>query len=158
MIFLGRRGHRRCADVVGRLPHDADLRCGQSKRPWPSTWSSWWCHHGLVFIAAAFNENNSNYLTASPDFTSDGFGSNNSYLMSSDTILLKWACPGLFFFSWFSHTNFTEKTVGVSGIRTRIVGVESEHADHLTTTTDLFKPLIAFSILHQSFEWMSGWC
>ena len=37
-------------------------------------------------------------------------------------------------FSSFSNTNFTEKTVGFSGIRTRIVGVEGKHADHLTTT------------------------
>ena len=48
----------------------------------------------------------------------------------------KWANPGLFFvyFRFFKHNN-TEKTVGFSGIRTRIVGVEGEHADHLTTTT-----------------------
>ena len=32
-------------------------------------------------------------------------------------------------FSFFSNPNFTEKTVGVSGIRTRIVGI-GEHADH----------------------------
>ena len=38
-------------------------------------------------------------------------------------------------FSFFSNSNFTEKTVGFSGIRTRIVGVKSEHADHETTTT-----------------------
>ena len=38
-------------------------------------------------------------------------------------------------FSFFSHTNFTEKTVGIRGIQTRIIGVEGEHADHLTTTT-----------------------
>ena len=37
----------------------------------------------------------------------------------------------------FSNTNLTEKTVGISGIRTRIVGVEGEHADHLTTTTTM---------------------
>ena len=48
----------------------------------------------------------------------------------------KWANPGLFcLFSLFSNTNFTEKTVDVSKIRTRIDGVEVEHADHLTTTT-----------------------
>ena len=41
----------------------------------------------------------------------------------------------LLLFSFFSNTNVTEKTVGVSGIRTRIVWVEGEHADHLTTTT-----------------------
>ena len=29
----------------------------------------------------------------------------------------------------------TLKIVDLSGIRTRIVGVEDEHADHLTTTT-----------------------
>ena len=40
-------------------------------------------------------------------------------------------------FLFFSDTNFTGKTVGVSGIQTRIVGVEGEHADHLTTTTFL---------------------
>ena len=30
---------------------------------------------------------------------------------------------------------FYRKIVDLSGIRTRIVGVEGEHADHLTTTT-----------------------
>ena len=44
----------------------------------------------------------------------------------------KWASFSLF--SFFSNTNGTEKTVGFSGIRTKIVGVEGEHADHLTTT------------------------
>ena len=38
-------------------------------------------------------------------------------------------------FSFFSNTNFTEKTVGFSGIQTRIIGVEGEHGDHFTTTT-----------------------
>ena len=41
-------------------------------------------------------------------------------------------------FCWFSlflNAKFTEKTVGFSGIRTQIVAVEGEHADHLTTTT-----------------------
>ena len=40
-------------------------------------------------------------------------------------------------FCWtsvFSSTNFTEETVGVSEIQTRIVQVEGEHSDHLTTT------------------------
>ena len=48
----------------------------------------------------------------------------------------KWANPGLFLFIFilFKH-NFTEKTVGFTGIRTRIVEVEGEQADHLTTTT-----------------------
>ena len=42
--------------------------------------------------------------------------------------------PGLFLFNsfLFKH-NFYRKTVGFSRIRTRIVGVEGEHADHLTT-------------------------
>ena len=30
-----------------------------------------------------------------------------------------------------------KRTEGFSGIQTRIVGVEGEHADHLSTTTDL---------------------
>ena len=56
--------------------------------------------------------------------------------------LKKWANPGLFFclFSFFSNTNFTEKTLGVSRIRARIVGAEGKHADQLTTTT---APLVA---------------
>ena len=41
--------------------------------------------------------------------------------------------PFLFIFVFFSNTNFIEKTVGFSGIRTRIVGLEGEHADRLTT-------------------------
>ena len=41
--------------------------------------------------------------------------------------------PHFCLFSFFSNTNFTEKNVGLSGIRTRIV--EGKHADHLTTTT-----------------------
>ena len=48
----------------------------------------------------------------------------------------KWTNPASFcLFSYFSNTNFTEKTVGFSGIRTRIVGVVGKHPDHLTTTT-----------------------
>ena len=38
----------------------------------------------------------------------------------------------LFIFVLFKH-NFTEKTVGFSGIRTRVVRVEGEQADYLTT-------------------------
>ena len=45
--------------------------------------------------------------------------------------------PLFCFFCSFLNTNFTGKTVDVSGIRTRIVGVEGEHTDHLTTTTAL---------------------
>ena len=45
------------------------------------------------------------------------------------------ARPLFCLFSFFSNTNFTEKMVGVSRIRTRIVRVEGEYADHLTTTT-----------------------
>ena len=37
-------------------------------------------------------------------------------------------------FSFFSNT-MLQKTVSFSGIRTRIVGIEGKHADHLTTTT-----------------------
>ena len=35
------------------------------------------------------------------------------------------------------QTKFLQKKLGVSGIWIRIVGVEGEHADHLTTTTAL---------------------
>ena len=46
------------------------------------------------------------------------------------------ANPGLslFIFVLFKHS-FYRKNLGFSGIRTRIVRVEGEHADHLTTTT-----------------------
>ena len=37
----------------------------------------------------------------------------------------------LFVYFLFSTTNFTENC----GFRTQLVGVEGEHADHLTTTT-----------------------
>ena len=40
----------------------------------------------------------------------------------------------LFIFVRFNHKLY-RKTVGISGIGTRIVGVEGEHADHLTITT-----------------------
>ena len=46
--------------------------------------------------------------------------------------------PGPFWFIFrFFQTHITEKTVGFSRIRTRIVRLEGEHADHLTTTTAL---------------------
>ena len=44
--------------------------------------------------------------------------------------------PLFWIFLIFSKTHYTEKTVGFSGIRTRIVGVEGDQGDHLTTTTD----------------------
>ena len=54
-------------------------------------------------------------------------------------------------FSFFSNTNFTEKDEGVSGIRTRIVGVEDKSADHLTTTT-------AQSLLSLNANFYKIWC
>ena len=44
----------------------------------------------------------------------------------------------LFIFVLFKLT-FYRKNVGFSGIRTWIIRVEGEHADHLTTTTTRFK-------------------
>ena len=45
--------------------------------------------------------------------------------------LKNWANPGLFLFIFvLFNNNFTEKIVDFSGNRTRIVGVEGEHADH----------------------------
>ena len=56
--------------------------------------------------------------------------------------------PGLFLFI-FVHfkQSFTEKSVGISGIRTRIVGVEGKHANPLTTTTDQSFIFIGLRIL-----------
>ena len=51
-------------------------------------------------------------------------------------LFFKWAIPGLFLCisDLFKH-KFYRKYIDVCGIRTRIVRVEGEHADHLTTTT-----------------------
>ena len=48
----------------------------------------------------------------------------------------KWTNPASFLFilALFIHKSY-RRNVGLSGIRTRIVGVEGELADHLTTTT-----------------------
>ena len=66
---------------------------------------------------------------------------------NTTTFLMGWSCclshflkkngptPASFcLFLFFSNTIFTEKTADISGIGTRIVRVEGEHADHLTTT------------------------
>ena len=56
----------------------------------------------------------------------------------------------LFCFSFISNTNFTEKAAGVSGIRTWIVGLEGELADHLTTTTTALCLYYLLVLLHQA--------
>ena len=43
--------------------------------------------------------------------------------------------PVFVYFRSFQTKILQKKALGFSGIRTRIVGVEGEHADHLTTTT-----------------------
>ena len=43
--------------------------------------------------------------------------------------------PLLFIFVLFKHKFYKKNTVDVSGIRTRIVGLEGEYLDHLTTPT-----------------------
>ena len=60
----------------------------------------------------------------------------NSFYQEPTAALIKWANPGLFLFIFilFKH-KFTNKTLGFSRIRSRIVGYEGEHDDHLTTTT-----------------------
>ena len=45
--------------------------------------------------------------------------------------------PLFVYFHPFQTQIIQEKTVGFSGIQTRIVGVEGKHAEHLTTTTAL---------------------
>ena len=50
----------------------------------------------------------------------------------------KWPTQASFcLFSFFSNTIFYRKNCRLSMIRTRIVGVVGEQADHLTTTTAL---------------------
>ena len=46
----------------------------------------------------------------------------------------------------------TLKIVDLSGIRTRIVGVEDEHADHLTTPTANGTFKVSLSLCGQSYE------
>ena len=48
----------------------------------------------------------------------------------------------LFVYFHSFQTQYYRKTLGFSGIRTRIVGVEGEHADHLTTTMAL--PILVY--------------
>ena len=54
-----------------------------------------------------------------------------------EMILFKWANPGLFLFIFaiFQCKFYSRKNVCFSKIRTWIVGIEGQHADHLTTTT-----------------------
>ena len=61
----------------------------------------------------------------------------------------KRANPGLFLFILVFSITIYRKIVDLSGIRTRIVGVEGEHADHLTTTTAHLYLLLKF---YFSFE------
>ena len=66
--------------------------------------------------------------------------------------LFKWANPGLFLFIFVRlNVNFYRNIVNWSGIRTKIVGVEGEHADHLTTinahlVTDLASPICILNL------------
>ena len=54
----------------------------------------------------------------------------------NQSIFSNGSTPASFYlFSFLSNINCTEKTVGFSWIGTCIVGVEGEHADHMTTTT-----------------------
>ena len=53
--------------------------------------------------------------------------------------------PLFVYFRSFQTQILQEKTVSVSRIRTWIVGVDGEHADHLTTTTAIL--LTTYSVL-----------
>ena len=53
--------------------------------------------------------------------------------------------PRFVYFRSFQTQILQEKTVSVSRIRTWIVGVDGEHADHLTTTTAIL--LTTYSVL-----------
>ena len=62
--------------------------------------------------------------------------STNDLMTLSTFLFLECANHGLFYclFSFFQQ-RFNRKIVYLSGIRTRIVRAEGEHADHLTNTT-----------------------
>ena len=58
-------------------------------------------------------------------------------------------------FSFFSNTNFTEKTVGVSQIWTWIVRVQGKHADNLTTT--MAQPFWLFELPRNNNNLIFSW-
>ena len=58
--------------------------------------------------------------------------------------------PRVYFLSFQSQ--ILQKTVGISEIRTQIVRVEGEHADHLTTTTAQSKN--TYMLRLQSVTWL----
>ena len=68
---------------------------------------------------------------------------------------LKWTFPGLFFtyFRSFQTIIWQNKTVELSRIQTRIIGVEGEHADHLPTTTAL-----CFAVLDNTAMVLGRYC
>ena len=57
-------------------------------------------------------------------------------------VFLKWLSPAFFHLFSFFSVNFQNKTVYFNRIRTRM-GIEGEHADHLTTTTAL-SPILSY--------------
>ena len=92
---------------------------------------TWWSPIGssmmmtkLVLVAFMFT--NCQLLNEPPTMTLFG-RTTGPYNWQSKTFLCIWS----------EDTIFTEKTIDVSGIRTRIDGSEGKHADHLTTTTAL---------------------
>ena len=72
------------------------------------------------------------------------FGSTHGYMKHLFSPILKNGPTTASFclFSSFSNTNYTEKFVRLSRIWTWIVGVESKHSDHFTTTTVLYSPML----------------
>ena len=63
--------------------------------------------------------------------------------MDFSTVFFKWTNSGLFLFIFvLFKPKFYRKTLDASGIRTRIVRVEGNHADHLTTPLPLHGCLI----------------
>ena len=56
------------------------------------------------------------------------------------------------YFLSFQTQIVQKKTVGVSGIRTRIVGVTGERADHLTTTTALTNNFLMSKVVMNEFQ------
>ena len=63
--------------------------------------------------------------------------------------------PGLYLFIFILFKcKFYRKTVGFSGVRSRIVGIEGKHADHLTTITSHYKLLSLCCLLSFGlFKW-----
>ena len=100
-------------------------------------WWGWLC--SIEQDCSGQHTHNKMTLKHSPYMCSCGCHFMGDFCLFNSFFLKKVAQPRPLFcsFLFFSNTILQKKTVGFSGIRTRIVGVEGQQTDHMTTTTAL---------------------